>query len=241
MGLKLLHEDIATAASINDAQFQFISTKTAACTNNTTSRSTEEILQDIKDMMSSCSTAITTLNELLTLDKIESGSLVLEKKELPVWPFVTDIIKLFSIQARSVGVHLIIANKEASKQALSNSFLVADPHKLSQVIRNLISNALKFTPIGGNVTIKISRTVTALNQPLISNFRGFSANKVHVDDLSLASAASVLQAKNCDSHQEILRIEVHDDGVGISKVSIVRFDARYDNIIVRLGKITSLK
>ena len=48
----------------------------------------------------------------------------------------------------------IIVTEEVSL-ILKNYYLIGDKHKLSQVIRNLVSNALKFTPKGGNVRIEV--------------------------------------------------------------------------------------
>ena len=44
-----------------------------------------------------------------------------------------------------------------SRLYLQDTYIVADKHKLEQVVRNLVSNALKFTPKDGTVTIRVKR------------------------------------------------------------------------------------
>ena len=82
--------------------------------------------------------------------------------------------------------------EEESDNALNGIMILADAHKLSQVFRNLISNAIKFTPEGGSVVVRVS--------------------KVDVPKL-LASVQK--------RYSSYLQIEVTDTGLGIAKVSVV--------------------
>ena len=79
---------------------------------------------------------------------------------------------------------------------LKNFQIEADKYKLSQVIRNFISNALKFTPFGGIVTVKASvATSSRANGPMSR----FSIN-----------------------HNDMwLKFEVIDNGYGIAKVPAI--------------------
>ena len=76
----------------------------------------------------------------------------------------------------------------------------ADKYKLSQVIRNFISNALKFTPEGGTVTIKATIVTSSL---LFSQYHSQSGAATSVEPETTA-----------------LRVEVIDTGHGIAKVNI---------------------
>jgi CheY-like chemotaxis protein/anti-sigma regulatory factor (Ser/Thr protein kinase) len=58
---------------------------------------------------------------------------------------------MFQIQARSAQISLILENSIDTEAAVSE----VDATKISQVIRNIISNALKFTPVGGFVVVSI--------------------------------------------------------------------------------------
>jgi signal transduction histidine kinase len=63
---------------------------------------------------------------------------------------------MFQIQARSAGIELIL-----DKTALTQGRIIVegDSSKLSQVYRNLVSNALKFTPPNGKVTLTMSMSL----------------------------------------------------------------------------------
>ena len=61
-------------------------------------------------------------------------------------------------KARSAEIQLSLHDPDLTESELKDTYIEADVHKLSQVVRNVLSNGLKFTPKGGRVTVKVSRT-----------------------------------------------------------------------------------
>ena len=196
------------------------------------------VVENISDMKMSVEVALTTLNELLILDKLDRGLLALEYKDVKLLDFLRNTIQPFYTQAaaKHISMYFIfddvlhdhICEDEKSQQEVKSNLLTnalntrssanlrrsgfvnetravsyedatlrADPNKLAQVIRNLVSNALKFTPMGGTVRIHASITVVAA---------GF---------LSLPRIAT---SENQLS-QPYLKFEVVDTGPGLSAVS----------------------
>jgi signal transduction histidine kinase len=164
------------------------------------------ILADVEE---SCVTAVDILNDILLYDKIEDGRMELDKTETTALALVTKTSKIFEVQASSVLVafrHVFMSDISQAKRTditlitdfdapVGLAILHIDVNKCSQVLRNLVSNALKFTPAGGTVKL-VAKLVTALDEPV-----------TFVDESS-----------NC---QDInFRFEVHDTGPGISKVSL---------------------
>ncbi len=90
------------------------------------------------------------INDILDFSKIEAGKLDLEF--VPVQPadLVDDALRLFADRATTQGLDL--CGYVASNVPIS---IAADPVRLSQVLTNLINNALKFTE-SGHVSVRIS-------------------------------------------------------------------------------------
>jgi signal transduction histidine kinase/CheY-like chemotaxis protein len=96
-------------------------------------------------------TLLTIINDILDLSKIEAGKLELEQGRVPVATIVGDVLSLFAERAQSKGLDLA-AHLAADVPAA----IEADPTRLSQVLGNLVNNALKFTG-SGHVKISVER------------------------------------------------------------------------------------
>jgi signal transduction histidine kinase/CheY-like chemotaxis protein len=97
------------------------------------------------------------INDILDFSKIEVGKMELEKNTFNLKTMVDNIHQLFEKQfeEKNVGLEIIFDGK------LENNYL-GDQTRLSQVLSNLISNALKFTA-EGKVVITVSRVTQNSN------------------------------------------------------------------------------
>jgi NtrC-family two-component system sensor histidine kinase KinB len=87
------------------------------------------------------------INNLLDLSRIEAGKVEMEFSSNSVYPLFEKVAEFFKMQAEEKGVMLSFNAPEE----LPN--IKADPDKIPWVITNLISNALHFTPRGGNIRL----------------------------------------------------------------------------------------
>lgn len=94
--------------------------------------------------------------ELLQLSKLESGRFHFKNEELSVPSLVESTIKPLQIQFQEKDVRMIMDVPAGLPP------LVADEQQLSWVITNLVTNALKYTPSGGTVTIRVREEQRAI-------------------------------------------------------------------------------
>jgi CheY-like chemotaxis protein/nitrogen-specific signal transduction histidine kinase/HPt (histidine-containing phosphotransfer) domain-containing protein len=89
------------------------------------------------------------INDILDFSKIQAGKLTIEKIDFNLNEVLENIIALFKHQVNEKGLTLeLILNKNVPPT------LIGDPHRLYQVLVNLVGNATKFTHSGG-ITISI--------------------------------------------------------------------------------------
>ena len=91
------------------------------------------------------------LGDLSELSRIESGALRLEPVRLDLDAFLAALREDFSTRHGATGVVLRV-----TREAPEGLWLVADPLRLSQILENLISNAVKFSPPGGAVDVRVA-------------------------------------------------------------------------------------
>ena len=87
------------------------------------------------------------VNDILDFSKLEAGRLRLSKEMIETGPLLREVLSSIRPLAESRGVALAIDAPGALPR------LFADRDKITQVIVNLISNAIKFTPGGGTVSV----------------------------------------------------------------------------------------
>ena len=107
--------------------------------------------------------AVDILNELLLYEKIEAGIMALDASVAFFKPLLETTVRPFQIPARSKGVEMSLHMDECEGRLMG---VEVDESKIAQVIRNFVSNAIKFTPPGGEVSVTL-RYLT--NQRLLSS------------------------------------------------------------------------
>ena len=117
----------------------------------------EEITKpDLKDMSeeiySSANRLLETLNLILDLSKIESNKSEVHKIDLNLGRITVDQVKGFEDRAKKKNIFLKISIKD--EQVYSS----LDERIFRQIINNLVSNAIKFTNIGG-VTVEVDKNL----------------------------------------------------------------------------------
>ncbi len=87
------------------------------------------------------------INDILDMSKIEAGRVELELSQVELTTMMEEVLRLVGPRAAEGGIVLKANTKKSGP-------FTADRRALKQVFINLISNAIKFTPEGGSVTIK---------------------------------------------------------------------------------------
>jgi two-component system sensor histidine kinase GlrK len=86
------------------------------------------------------------IEELLDYQRALHAAASLEVKPVVLEALVAEAVKAHELAAQSKGLQLEIDSE--------SNLVEADPEKLRSIIDNLVSNAVKFTPSGGSITVK---------------------------------------------------------------------------------------
>jgi signal transduction histidine kinase/DNA-binding response OmpR family regulator len=119
--------------------------------DNRTSNLTAEQIKFAETIYASGNDLLTLINDILDLSKIEAGKLDVRPEEIPVARLCDELADVFRPVARDKGVELT-----ATVDADVPTTIVTDEVRAQQVLRNLLSNALKFTERGG-VSLHVRR------------------------------------------------------------------------------------
>lgn len=113
------------------------------------------------------------VSEILDLTKLESGKMEVREEPTDVYQLMRRLISTFESYANQKNINLIFEFAENMPHGL-----MLDKLKVERIFNNLISNALKFTPIDGTITITIKDKIHDWRIEVTDNGKG-----IHPDDL----------------------------------------------------------
>ncbi|KAL3908729.1 MAG: hypothetical protein SGILL_008373, partial [Bacillariaceae sp.] len=211
MGLSLIQEELLDCIKNmkdEDGGIASSNKSQAKCNCSVDKSKAQGWLQLSEEILISAQSSVTVLNDLLNYDKIQMGQLSLEYTVIPIYRLISITSKEFSLPAASKKIRFELINdglhdvdecsvvSTASKEFnIKEMNVVGDTIRLTQVLRNLLSNALKFTKEGGTLKVHVHSRKTL---PTMRSFVMTDGNKATYES------------------RGILLVDVTDDGVGMS-------------------------
>jgi two-component system cell cycle sensor histidine kinase PleC len=113
-----------------------------------------------KDILSSGQHLLALINDILDMSKIEAGKLSLHTEPMAIGEVIDDALRLIRNRAETAGLSLLV---KVSDQA---PMVEADYRAVKQILLNLLSNALKFTPRGGRITLSADQSDPSIGRGL---------------------------------------------------------------------------
>lgn len=124
---------------------------------------------------------LTLINDILDLSKVESGKMEISMDDVSIGDICTSMTMMFSQVAKNKSIQFKI-----DAAGVKDFVLQTDKQRLEQILRNLLSNAFKFTPANGSVILKIYKVDT-----------------------------KVTNMKKLKDVEDVMAFSVEDDGIGI--------------------------
>ena len=112
--------------------------------------SPEKVDDCLKKVSLSSKHLMSLINDVLDMSKIESGKIQIKNELFDLRLFLENIENIYSVQTEEKGI-----NFEISLFGRIDEFIVGDSLRLNQILTNLLSNALKFTPEGGSIALDV--------------------------------------------------------------------------------------
>lgn len=111
----------------------------------------ERVLDCMEKIDGSSKLLLSLINEVLDMSKIESGRLILSEDDFNIGELLQDLVIMMQPEIKNKQQTLDIHVKD-----LKHEYVTGDTQRIKQVLMNILSNAVKYTPEKGQITIDIN-------------------------------------------------------------------------------------
>ena len=165
----------------------------------------------VADYLRKISTAsqhlLSLINDVLDMSRIESGRVVLEQKPVHLPTLVQDVQDIIQSNVTAKGLSFAVDLAEVRDEDV-----VADPLRLQRILLNILSNAVKFTPSGGSITLHVVEKSGAGESTSMGADGDGSSDAGESTSMGLAGAASSGAPVRYGDYE----FRVRDTGIGMS-------------------------
>ena len=112
----------------------------------------EQVLDYLKKISTSSQHLLSLINDVLDMSRIESGKVKIEEKAVHLPDLVHDVRSIIQPNVAAKRLSLFIDTMD-----IEDEDIITDPLRLNQILLNILSNAVKFTPTGGMISIRIAQ------------------------------------------------------------------------------------
>jgi PAS domain S-box-containing protein len=130
--------------------------------------SPEELLQGVESIRAGALAQAQLIDDVLDLSRVTTGKLRLDVEPVSIGQLVADSLTAVRVAAAAKRIDLIAPDTTAAGTVLG------DGNRLRQVIWNLLTNAIKFTPAGGKVTVELENTPATVRLIVTDSGKGIA-------------------------------------------------------------------
>lgn len=141
------------------------------------------------------------INDILDINKIEAGKMDFNYKPMHIHSVIENVKNNFDCVAKEHEINF------TTKEQENLPYIYADSQRLDQVLTNLVSNAIKFTPTGKNITITSE----------LKNAEDIHTNQYFEDEIKSLKGNYII-------------VSVVDEGIGIKKENLLKAFDKFTQI-----------
>lgn len=112
----------------------------------------DAVRENLKKIRSSTNYLLSLLNDILDMSRIDGGMLKISEEPFSISQMLDELRSMLATTAEKKDIELSVQNE------LEHDYYIGDMIRLKQVITNLVTNAIKFTPSGGKVNVLVKPT-----------------------------------------------------------------------------------
>jgi PAS domain S-box-containing protein len=130
--------------------------------------SQEELLQGVESIRAGALAQAQLIDDVLDLSRVTTGKLRLDVQPVSIGQLVTDSLTAVRVAAAAKRIDVI------APETASAGTVLGDANRLRQVIWNLLTNAIKFTPAGGKVTVELENVLGTVSLVVTDTGKGIA-------------------------------------------------------------------